>query len=132
LDVAKKGCPYTVGMAEPIDTDAATRFSEAFYGELFRIVKSRLPAGVTGAVEMDLAPAVIPARKIIHDHCNATPNNFGRWLLPLLYEVAEQPLVVLSLPPELARKDPGRRQEPAPDESRYTARRTRSDPGLAG
>ena len=54
LDVAKKGCPYTVGMAEPIDTDAATRFSEAFYGELFRIVKS------------------------------VTPNNFGRWLLPLL------------------------------------------------
>jgi CHAT domain len=102
LDVAKKGCPYTVGMAEPIDTDAATRFSEAFYGELFRIVKSRVPAGVTGAVEMDLAPAVIPARKIIHDHCNVTPNNFGRWLLPLLYEAAEQPLVVLSLPPELA------------------------------
>jgi hypothetical protein len=102
LDVAKKGCPYTVGMAEPIDTDAATRFSEAFYGELFRIVKSRLPAGVTGAVEMDLAPAVIPARKIIHDHCNVTQNNFGRWLLPLLYEAAEQPLVVLSLPPELA------------------------------
>jgi hypothetical protein len=102
LDVANKGCPYTVGMAEPIDTDAATRFSEAFYGELFRIVKSRLPAGVTGAVEMDLAPAVIPVRKIIHDHCNATPNNFGHWLLPLLYEAAEQPLVVLSLPPELA------------------------------
>lgn len=102
LDVSKKGCPYTVGMAQPIDTDAATRFSEAFYGELFRIVKSRLPADATGAVELDLAPAVIPARKIIHDHCNATPNNFGRWLLPLLYEAAEQPLVVLSLPASLA------------------------------
>ncbi len=106
LNVAKKGCPYTVGMAEPIDSVAATTFSEAFYGELFAIVTNNLAAGAADApLMLDLSPAVIPARKIIHDHCcNAAPDAFGRWLLPLLYQRIQQPLVVQSIPPAEAKR----------------------------
>lgn len=104
--VAKKGCPYTVGMADPIDIDAATTFSEAFYGELFTIVKKGLSDGAANApLVLDLSPAVIPARKIIHDHCsNAAPDAFGRWLLPLLYERIQRPLLIQMLPPATAKR----------------------------
>jgi hypothetical protein len=106
LTVAKKGCPYTVGMADPIDIDAATTFSEAFYGELFTIVKNGLSDGAANApLVLDLSPAVIPARKIIHDHCsNAAPDAFGRWLLPLLYERIQRPLLIQMLPPAMAKR----------------------------
>lgn len=106
LTVTKKGCPYTVGMAEPIDTVAATTFSEAFYGALFAIVKQGLVDEAADApLALDLSPAVIPPRKIIHDHCcNEAANVFGRWLLPLLYERTLRPLVVQRLPPATAKR----------------------------
>jgi hypothetical protein len=106
LNVAKKGTPYAVGMAEPIDSVAATAFSEAFYAELFAIVTRELAAGAADApLRLDLSPAVIPARKIIHDVCsNAAPDAFGRWLLPLLYERIRQPLLVQSIPPAMAKR----------------------------
>jgi hypothetical protein len=91
-------------MPEPIDTDAATTFTRAFYGELFRIVRSKLttPGPAAGPVTFDLAPAVIQARRIIHDHCCAMPGSFGRWLLPLLYEASQQPPLALQLPADVA------------------------------
>jgi hypothetical protein len=125
LTVARKGCPYAVGMAEPIDTEAATTFTRAFYGELFRIVGSKLPPGAAaGPVMFDLAPAVIPARRIIHDHCCAMPGSFGRWLLPMLYEASQQLLLALQLPADVASRVLAiartlRRMEPeTPDEVR--------------
>ncbi|MDF0522237.1 CHAT domain-containing protein [Bradyrhizobium yuanmingense] len=103
LTVARKGCPYTVGMAEPIDTAAATTFTQAFYRELFRIVGSKLtPEPAAGPVIFDFAPAVIPARRIIHDHCCAMPGGFGRWLLPVLYEASHKPFLALQLPADVA------------------------------
>jgi hypothetical protein len=103
LEVAKKGCPYTVGMAEPIDTGAATTFTQEFYDALFDILKTSLViAGEPGPVTLDLAPAVIPARRVIHEHCRNMPGGFGRWLLPLLYEAGQQPFVALELPDNIA------------------------------
>jgi hypothetical protein len=103
LNVAMKGCPYTVGMAEPIEVTEATAFSEAFYGELFAIVTKGLAQGAdAGSIKLDLSPAVIPARKIIHELCRDKPNAFGRWLLPLLYERSLQPLVVQAIDPAMA------------------------------
>ena len=102
LNVARKGCPYTVGMAEPIDTDAATAFSESFYRELFAILKSSLANGADSPVQLDLSSAVIAARKVIHDHCSV--DAFGRWLLPLLYERVQQPLLVQALAPAMAKR----------------------------
>jgi hypothetical protein len=106
LTVTKKGCPYTVGMAEPIDTVAATTFSEAFYGELFGIVKQGLAGEAADApLALDLSPAVISPRKIIHERCcNEPGDSFGRWLLPLLYERTLRPLVVQRLEPAMAKR----------------------------
>jgi hypothetical protein len=109
LNVVRKGCPYSVGMAEPIDPEVATAFSEAFYGELFAIVRRELAAGAADApLRLDLSPAVIPARKMIHAVCcSAAPDAFGRWLLPLLYERMQQPLLVQAveaIPPEMAKR----------------------------
>jgi hypothetical protein len=104
LDVAKNGCPYTIGMAEPIDRDDATAFSEAFYGELFAIVTKTLAAGeVDTPLILNLCPAMIPARKIIYDNwASGPPDSFGRWLRPLLYQSTQRPLkVVQSASPEM-------------------------------
>jgi hypothetical protein len=94
LKVAMRGCPYTIGMAEPIRTDDALMFSEAFYGELFNIVRTTLAGAAAAPQLLDLSPAVIPARKAIHCLCDKEPNSFGRWLLPLLYQRVQQPLFV--------------------------------------
>ena len=105
LNVAMKGCPYTIGMAEPIKTDDASAFAEAFYGELFAIVKTSLAAGAAGApLVLDLSPAVIPARKALHGQCHNRPDAFGRWLLPLLYQRVQQPLVVQTVEPAMAKR----------------------------
>ncbi len=103
LNVAMKGCPYTIGMAEPIMTDDASAFAEAFYGELFAIVRTSLAGGAAGApLVLDLSPAVIPARKALHDECHNRPDAFGRWLLPLLYQRIQQPLMVQKIDPAMA------------------------------
>jgi hypothetical protein len=75
LKVAMWGCPYTIGMAEPIRTDDALMFSEAFYGELFNIVRTTLAGGGAAAAPqlLDLSPAVIPARKAIHACATRSP-----------------------------------------------------------
>jgi hypothetical protein len=100
LNVARKGCPYTVGMAEPIDVSEATTFSQAFYGELFAIVRKDLEqAAGEGPRELDLAPAVLPGRKKFHD-LYLDKATFGRWSLPLLYQRTRQPLVVQSIAPK--------------------------------
>jgi hypothetical protein len=105
MSLAKKGCPYGVGMAEPIDRKAATTFTEAFYGELFTIIRSNLAEGAADApFVLDLSPAIIPARKMLFERCCAAPDAFGRWLLPLVYERALQPLVVQEIPPPMARR----------------------------
>jgi hypothetical protein len=100
-----KGCPYTIGMAEPIRTDDALTFSEAFYGELFAIVKTSLEAGAADApLVLDLSPAVIPARKALHGQNHNPPETFGRWLLPLLYQRVQQPLVVQTVAAAMAKR----------------------------
>src|SRR5713101_372527 len=106
LTVAKKGCPYTVGMAEPIESTDATRFSEAFYGELFSIVRKNLTVDVGSApVMLDLAPAVVPARKKFHElYLHHPPDAFGRWSLPVLYQKNSQPLMVQAIDPVMAKR----------------------------
>lgn len=102
LNAAAKGCPYTIGMAEPIKSDDASAFSEAFYGELFAIVRRSLKEGAADApLMLDLSPAVIPARKALHEQCSKLqPDAFGRWLLPLLYQRIQQPLFVKTVDPK--------------------------------
>jgi hypothetical protein len=106
LQVAAKGCPYAIGMAEPIEDKDATTFSEYFYKELFAIVTNTLgPAGADARLRLNLAAAVLPARRIIHEcHLERPPDGYGRWLLPLVYERSQQPLVVQSAQPELAKR----------------------------
>lgn len=99
LTLARRGSPMAVGMAEPISSVDATIFSQAFYEALFGILRERLVGAAPGAVSLDLAPAVINARRKVYNQYNlAPPEAYGRWALPLLYERID-PLVVQIAPP---------------------------------
>jgi hypothetical protein len=97
FNVAKFGCPYVLGMAEPIEPKIAKMFSDVFYRELFSTVMNTLKNGAADAqLVLDLSGAVTPARKEIYDYCdNDKDGAFGRWLLPLIYLKNRQPLTVV-------------------------------------
>jgi hypothetical protein len=102
LYLTKRGSPITVGMAEPIDNNDATIFSEAFYGSLFDIIKGRVNGLTTGqSVTLDIAPAMVTARRRVHNTYQLAPlDAYGRWSLPLLYERAA-PLTILKIDPAM-------------------------------
>jgi CHAT domain len=94
LMLAKRGSPITVGMAEPITGSDATIFSGAFYEALFGLLKAQLGGRAPGnSVTLDLAPAIINARRIVHTEYQRASDAYGRWAVPLLYERGD-PLVV--------------------------------------
>jgi CHAT domain len=97
FNVAKFGCPYVLGMAEPIEPKIAKMFSDVFYRELFSTVMNTLKNGAPDAqLVLELSGAVTPARKEIYDYCdNDKDGAFGRWLLPLIYLKNRQPLTVV-------------------------------------
>jgi hypothetical protein len=103
LTVAKQCCPYTVGMAEPMDSADAPAFSEAFYAELFAIVGKSLAGAGKAEVILDLAPAIVAARKSFHDRYLDQPC-FGRWAVPLVYQRNQQPLMVLAVDAAMAER----------------------------
>jgi hypothetical protein len=93
--LARQGSPIAVGMAEPIGSGDATIFSTAFYGSLFAILGRQLAGAAGGSsITLDLAPAVIAARRVVFGKYQiAPPDAYGRWALPLLYERGD-PLTV--------------------------------------
>jgi hypothetical protein len=95
--VAKGGIPGAIGMQEAVAVDDANTFCARLYPELFRALDSalRVVAGAA-AVHVDLTAAIGRPRRAIRDQHNATPAEFRRWSLPVLY-VHDQPLQVYRL-----------------------------------
>jgi hypothetical protein len=104
-ELTKTSSPVTIGMAEPIRSDDASVFAEAFYRQAFQIIGNAindLPVGRTSMI--DLGPAVSHARARLHLATqNAPEDTFGRWCLPILYE-RYTPLRVGHAPDEEMRK----------------------------
>jgi hypothetical protein len=95
--VAKQGCPYAVGMAEPIEPRVAAKFSAAFYEALFATTRDAIkkPRAEEEALALDFSDVVNPARKAIRDHCQSDRQGaYGRWLTPVIYMSTPNPLVV--------------------------------------
>jgi hypothetical protein len=95
LALARRGSPIAIGMAEPITHVDATIFSRAFYEELFLILRTQVGGAAPGtSVLLDLAPAVVSARRMVFNQYQSTPPDaYGRWALPLFYERVD-PLIV--------------------------------------
>lgn len=96
-NAAKRGCPYTVGMAEPIEPIVAAKFSRAFYSELFATVMVALrDLGDSTPRVIDLSGVLNPARKAILSHCQTIDRRgpYGRWLTPLIYMRTPKPLAI--------------------------------------
>jgi hypothetical protein len=95
--LARSASPLTIGMAEPIHLDDATRFTEAFYHEALAAMTTAtkgLQVGSTSTIH--LGAAVKAARAVLHataQQQDEDPANFGRWSLPILYQ-RSAPLVV--------------------------------------
>lgn len=95
-NVAKHGCPFAVGMAEPIEPRVAVKFSNAFYEALFKTTRDALLGSSNGKeLALDLSKAITPARKALRDLCQQDGEGaYGRWLTPLVYLTAPNPLMV--------------------------------------
>jgi CHAT domain len=99
LTIAAHGSPFAIGMAEPITSVDATAFSKAFYARLFDIIKAGLAAPAGSSIKLDLARAVIPARRMFHDlYSQAPPDAFGRWCLPVVYQQSDSLTVLIPAP----------------------------------
>jgi hypothetical protein len=94
-EIARRGSPIAVGMAEPIRQEDATIFAKAFYKSLFALLSKQLLGTKRGqSITLDLTPAVNDARLSVYNQYRATPSDAnGRWALPILYERAD-PLIV--------------------------------------
>jgi len=87
LTLAKSASPFVVGMAEVVEIEDATIVTRAFYSELFDIVRARVGKLADGeTVTLNLAPAVIRARRALHSQYETAPSDaYGRWSIPLMY-----------------------------------------------
>ncbi len=96
-NVTNTGCPYAIGMAEPVEPGIAAIITKALYGELFTTVIAtlpNLPKDKFGTI--DLSGVINPARKAIKSYCEAIDPGgpYGRWLTPVIYINAPKPLPV--------------------------------------
>ncbi|WP_114907547.1 CHAT domain-containing protein [Ornithinimicrobium murale] len=85
--VYTEGIPAVVGMREPVQADDATRFTEAFYGELLREFAS-LPTTPGVAAPVDWARLLVGAREQLAERYEPLKEQRGTrkaWTLPVVY-----------------------------------------------
>ena len=91
--VAAGGIPAAIGMQEPVEVGDANAFCKHLYPRLFEVMSEAFAVADTKPVAVDLTAAVGLPRIALRDKHAASPAEFARWTLPVLY-VHREPLQI--------------------------------------
>jgi len=86
--VYEGGIPAVVGMREPVRSDDATLFTEAFYEQLLPELEQRVGGGAAGGSPLDWPMLAVEARRRLVKRHHGLLNKAGAgkaWTLPVVY-----------------------------------------------